>query len=231
MLSLIGSLVFVGHADVISVNFNNGVAFVDTTEFTGVESDTSWVEQTVGTATFSTAFYENLDGTTLDVNVLSTASGRTASSVWDGWAQEVGFKIRSGNLFQCQFEQIPYDEYKIIVYIGDATDQEARLRLGNDAADPYTYISASALTTKPSLVESTDIDNSDGYDPGSYVIFGTDENPLTGTEQLLQIGGMLGNGTIFGGFQLVAIPEPVSVGLLGSGTCLLLLMRRIRMKI
>jgi hypothetical protein len=62
-----------------------------------------------------------------------------------------------------------------------------------------------AVTPKE-MVESTDTDMKDGFDPGSYVVFGSEAAPLTGSTCTLKMTKISGAPAI-GGLQVVAVGE------------------------
>jgi hypothetical protein len=58
--------------------------------------------------------------------------------------------------------------------------------------------------TPKEMVESNDVDPSDGFDPGSYVVFGSESEPLTGSSLTLTASKISGAVAI-GGFQVVSL--------------------------
>jgi hypothetical protein len=220
LLSLVGSLVLAGHAGVISINFNNGVDFIDTNQFESVSGNTDWVELLVSTVSDTFVDYTDIGGYGIDLSI-DSGNGRAANSAWDGWAQEVGFRTKDGDVIRCDMSNIPYDEYKIIAYVGNLTSpQDAYISIGTNSASAQItyYYSSSTLSTVPSLVRNADTDDSDGIDSGSYVVFGSDEDPLTGPEQVIKlIAGNVGV-SMFCAMEIVPVgasipevPDEVSI--------------------
>lgn len=102
------------------------------------------------------------------------------------------------------FSEIPYANYKVVVYLTgyNATNTQASI---SDGTTTYWW---RPQPFGPSLNQTTDTDASDGIDQASYAVFGTDENPLTGSSFTLQalLGSSATAGAGIGGFQIVEIP-------------------------
>jgi hypothetical protein len=186
----------------ISINFNNGVDFVDATQFAGISGNTNWVEQQVSTLSDQNVSYTNVGGTGIDL-VVDSGNGRTINAVWDGWAQEVGFQTKDGDTIRCDISNIPYSRYKIIAYVGNAdSPQSGRITLG----DTTYYFSGSSVFPVPSLIQSADTNDTDGIDAASYVIFGAD-SWLTGSSQTITVTAISGI-SMFGAIEIVPdMPE------------------------
>jgi hypothetical protein len=178
-----------GYAKRVSINFNNGADFLNPNVFTGVLGSKDWVELSVSTLRDAVVNYMDVGGTGIDLAV-DSGNGRTVNAAWDGWAQEVGFRTNlDSDLIDCGISNIPFSQYKIIVYVGNSgTPQAGSVSLGGVTY----YYSSSTLSSVPSLYQSTDVDNSNGNDSGSYVVLGSDENPLTGSSQTVRVTAITG---------------------------------------
>ena len=113
------------------------------------------------------------------------------------------------------FSEIPYANYKVVAYLTgyNATNTQASI---SDGTTTYWW---RPQPYGPALNQTTDTDTSDGIDQASYAVFGTDENPLTGSSFTLQalLGSSATAGAGIGGFQIVEIlvannpPPPILV--------------------
>jgi len=112
------------------------------------------------------------------------------------------------------FSEIPYANYKVVAYLTgyNATNTQASI---SDGTTTYWW---RPQPYGPALNQTTDTDTSDGIDQASYAVFGTDENPLTGSSFTLQalLGSSATAGAGIGGFQIIEIlvvnnPSPPSL--------------------
>ncbi|MDB4727132.1 hypothetical protein OAF66_03105, partial [bacterium] len=112
------------------------------------------------------------------------------------------------------FSEIPYANYKVVAYLTgyNATNTQASI---SDGTTTYWW---RPQPYGPALNQTTDTDTSDGIDQASYAVFGTDENPLTGSSFTLQalLGSSATAGAGIGGFQIIEIlvvnnPPPPSL--------------------
>ena len=118
------------------------------------------------------------------------------------------------------FSEIPYANYKVVAYLTgyNATNTQASI---SDGTTTYWW---RPQPYGPALNQTTDTDTSDGIDQASYAVFGTDENPLTGSSFTLQalLGSSATAGAGIGGFQIVEIlvannPPPPTLNISKNG--------------
>jgi hypothetical protein len=118
------------------------------------------------------------------------------------------------------FSEIPYANYKVVAYLTgyNATNTQASI---SDGTTTYWW---RPQPYGPALNQTTDTDASDGIDQASYAVFGTDENPLTGSSFTLQalLGSSATAGAGIGGFQIVEIlvannPPPPTLNISKNG--------------
>jgi hypothetical protein len=118
------------------------------------------------------------------------------------------------------FSEIPYANYKVVAYLTgyNATNTQASI---SDGSTTYWW---RPQPYGPALNQTTDTDASDGIDQASYAVFGTDENPLTGSSFTLQalLGSSATAGAGIGGFQIVEIlvannPPPPTLNISKNG--------------
>lgn len=111
--------------------------------------------------------------------------------------------------------QIPYANYKIIVYMAGATTLEQ----GSVAIGSTTYYYAGSDPANTSFIEITDTDSAGTPVAGNYAVF----DSLSGASQTITYArqATTGAAAIIGGFQVVQVPEPGSLMMLGLGGLLL----------
>jgi len=115
--------------------------------------------------------------------------------------------------------QFAADGYKVYVYFGAATDN----RTGTISDGTTTFYTKTKSSTSYSFPADYTIATSttDGtYVAANYAVFSGTADDLTLTYQRDS-----GNGGILG-IQVVAVPEPATLGMLGLGTIITLLIRR-----
>ncbi|MFA5688073.1 MAG: hypothetical protein WC959_02825 [Kiritimatiellales bacterium] len=212
-------------ADVISVNFfrtgninRDGVA----ADFSGVVPGT-WTNIVIATNGFAIT---DLGGTGLDI---SSSAGVTVAgnTNWANWVNCAGFGHNTaGSQVTMTLSDIPYDQYYIIVYLCGWNDRRGSL---SDGSTTYYYTMPTIDGSNPpylSQVTNTD-SNSIASAVGTYVLFGSTENPLTADSLTMTVSAIQANVGI-GGFQLVQVPEPAAVGTFVLGGVLVLLFRRLK---
>ena len=143
--------------------------------------------------------------TTLDLTIANGGRNLFGGSSIGGTPMKAGqafFNAGAGPSFT--FSEIPYTNYKVIAYLTgyNATNTQASI---SDGTTTYWW---RPQPYGPALNQTTDTDASDGVDQASYAVFGTDENPLTGSSFTLQalLGSSATAGAGIGGFQIVEIP-------------------------
>jgi hypothetical protein len=221
---VLGCFFTASYANVISVSFwKTGNPPIQTNVFTGVVSDLSWAEVSPDSA--GTYNFSDLDGSTLDVQTTAPLDMMGSNTDWWYTACFTGLRADNGSDVTITLSDIPYDNYYVIVYLsGWGSPYKGAY------SDGMTTYYADFLSVTPlDLVQSSDTDSSDGYDAGSYVVFGSESGPLSGTSMTItatKFSGAVG----IGGIQVVeVVPEPTSVGLfIISGTGLLLARQQLR---
>lgn len=76
------------------------------------------------------------------------------------------------------------------------------------------------------LIQTTDTNAGDGYDVATYAVFGSESSALTADSITFTLDTISGGGTGIGGVQIVAIPEPATLGLIAIMGGSLLVIRR-----
>lgn len=196
------------HAEVISFNFhktsvNNQLVFGDY----GVELAGNWTNS-VG-SDFSNLQDSSGNPTTADVAVVS-GGGQAASfsgAPLNGTPMKSGLQFFGDATSSVELSEIPYANYKIIVYLTGYNDNDASM-ISDGAStifwDPKAFSGILNETTQSTYKEGTVAIKA------NYAIFGSDEVPLTGPSATLSFslapGAQESSGGI-GGFQIVEISE------------------------
>ncbi len=153
--------------------------------------------------------------TTLDVVFNNPGGANFFGPAYFGTPMHRGsaFYNGTGQNTMVQLSEIPYDAYKVIVYLTGFANNP-----GSQVSDGITtYYWDTPDPGDATLVETTDTDPNDGYDVATYAIFGSDEAPLTGSDYTLNFGlhlagtGVSGGGGV-GGFQLVEVTTTGPLG-------------------
>lgn len=193
--------------DALSVNFNrnNMVTHIDTNVFTGIIPDANWTECTVEMA--GIALFENLGGTSLDIAITNSGGVTSSSASWDNWPNRGGVQALSNNNISVQLNEIPYENYYIIAFIGGWSPSSA-CKAAVSIGTEIKYIDFLGLGVVPASIESADMNPADGHDGGSYVVFGSPDLPLNGSSKLLEMNWIQGH-PLLGGIQIVNVTPPV----------------------
>jgi hypothetical protein len=100
--------------------------------------------------------------------------------------------------------------YAIVYLAGYAAGEGASISDGTS-----TYYWKTADPDNATLVQTLDVDNADGYDTANYAVFGSAANPLSSDSVTFTLDNITNTGSAaLGGLQIVAIPEPGTVGLM-----------------
>ncbi|MFA5688072.1 MAG: hypothetical protein WC959_02820 [Kiritimatiellales bacterium] len=135
------------------------------------------------------------------LNISSTPiTGAVNEVPWKRWANcsgpGVGKDVPTATL---TLSKIPYAKYYIVVYLSGWNKAKGSISDGTT-----TYYYDFEKIEKPALVLSTDTSTRGGIDGGSYVVFGSAENPLTSNPLALTLTRISSTSGI-GGFQIVKI--------------------------
>lgn len=221
------SLAVAGSAHAASISFNladtdsssaGALTFITGFPY-GVESSSNWTQ---GEANTSNLIDDSGAATTLDFAMaaftLSTGGDipnfttfRYGDSHFPGAASD-----------SWSLSEIPYAQYKIIVYAtGSATLVQGDISVGGTT---YYYAQNRGNVA---FTEITDTSAAGTPVFGNYAVFGSDTTPLTGANQTISWSatGQAG-AAILTGFQVVQVPEPGSLALLGLGGLLITRRRR-----
>jgi hypothetical protein len=203
-LALIAGAVY-GRADVISFNIYdpNNVSNTQITSnpdrFSGVEVDSDgWEEFAINTS--GTHSYTNVDGTAMDVDIVSANSGNSATYHVNSCA----FKYGVGTGSSITLKDVPYEYYSVAVYVGGySSSTNAQV---SDGETTY-YYSFSPVYTETALHLSEDTNIADGSDGGNYVMFGSLTNPVSGDVTITVYRENDDDGAAFiGGIQVMELP-------------------------
>jgi hypothetical protein len=215
-------LPFAAAQDVVSINLmQNFVAAqtVDPNVPYGVEEVPFWTNSNGN----SPLNLRDQTGTPTTLNLTIANGGRNLF----GGNSIGGTPMKAGQAFfiagagpSFTFSEIPYANYKVVAYLTgyNATNTQASI---SDGSTTYWW---RPQPYGPALNQTTDTDASDGIDQASYAVFGTDENPLTGSSFTLQalLGSSATAGAGIGGFQIVEIlvannPPPPTLNISKNG--------------
>ena len=215
-------LPFAAAQDVVSINLmQNFVAAqtVDPNVPYGVEEVPFWTNSNGN----SPLNLRDQTGTPTTLNLTIANGGRNLF----GGNSIGGTPMKAGQAFfiagagpSFTFSEIPYANYKVVAYLTgyNATNTQASI---SDGSTTYWW---RPQPYGPALNQTTDTDASDGIDQASYAVFGTDEDPLTGSSFTLQalLGSSATAGAGIGGFQIVEIlvannPPPPTLNISKNG--------------
>ncbi len=195
-------------ANTISINLTNGDQSV-TTPY-GVVASSVW---TNSTADNLTNVVDDTDAaTTMDVLITDPGNRNYYGATYIGTPMHTGPQFFDGtdDGTTITLTDIPYDEYKVVVYLAGFT--------GNPGAKvtdgTTTYYWDSPDPADATLVQTTDVDASDGIDVANYAVFGWDDVPLTSSTLSLTFSlyaDGLSGGAGVGGLQVIEI-LPLLVG-------------------
>jgi len=150
-------------------------------------------------------------GTTLDISS-SAAIRLSGNAAWDNWVNGAGPGCdTAGTQVTMTLSDIPYAQYYVIAYL---SGWNGRKGSSSDGSTTYYYTMPTVDESNPpflSQITNTD-SNSIASAIGSYVLFGTAENPLTADSLTLTVSAIQANIGI-GGFQIVKVPDYRRIGL------------------
>jgi hypothetical protein len=216
ILSVVAALALPAGAASVSINMNVNNSTQNVTTPYGVITSSVWSNLRSGQS--GTNFPDDsAAATTLDAVSTNPGGESFYGAPYAGTPMNSGPAVYSGTTTAptLTLNQIPYDEYDIIVYLtGFTANTGASI---SDGTTTYYY-----QTPDPhdaTLVQTLNTSGT-GIPVANYAVFSN----LTGTSQVLTIDHVDGGGAGLGGIQLVQIPEPGTAALLALG--LLPLVRR-----
>lgn len=120
-----------------------------------------------------------------------------------------------------------YDVYVYFASVDGGSSGELTFSFSDGTTTYYTVLDDTVTTYAGSYVQATATDAGSAVLGGNYVKFsGLSSSSLTiSSQNLTDVTGGMG---AFTGIQIVAVPEPATVGMLGLGALVSLLVRRIR---
>jgi hypothetical protein len=197
----------IARADVISFNFhstsvNNQRVFG---EF-GVEPVGNWINSSEDMV----EDLQNSEGNATTVDMTRSGGARSGSfsgAPLNGSPMKAGLQFFVASFPPFTLSQIPYANYKVIVYLTGFNGNNASLVSDGNSTyywDPKAFSSILTETLQTTYEEGTDAVKS------NYAVFGSDTAPLTESSITISFGlapGASGGGGI-GGFQIVSLPDP-----------------------
>ncbi|MDC0568027.1 hypothetical protein OAP01_08355 [Akkermansiaceae bacterium] len=197
-------------AEVISFNFhatsvNNQRVFG---KF-GVEPADNWINSSEDMM----SALQNSEGNATTVDMTRSGGARSGSfsgAPLNGSPMKAGLQFFGASSPPFTLSQIPYANYKIIVYLTGFNGNNASFVSDGNSTfywDPKAFSSILTETLQTTYEEGTDAVKS------NYAVFGSDAAPLTDTSITISFGlaplapGASGGGGI-GGFQIVSLPDP-----------------------
>ncbi len=194
-------------AEVISFNFhatsvNNQRVFG---KF-GVEPADNWINSTEDMM----SDLQNSEGNATTVDMTRSGGARSGSfsgAPLNGSPMKAGLQFFGASSPPFTLSQIPYANYKIIVYLTGFNGNNASFVSDGNSTfywDPKAFSSILTETLQTTYEEGTDAVKS------NYAVFGSVAAPLTDTSITISFGlapGASGGGGI-GGFQIVSLPDP-----------------------
>ena len=194
-------------AEVISFNFhatsvNNQRVFG---KF-GVEPADNWINSSEDMM----SDLQNSEGNATTVDMTRSGGARSGSfsgAPLNGSPMKAGLQFFGASSPPFTLSQIPYANYKIIVYLTGFNGNNASFVSDGNSTfywDPKAFSSILTETLQTTYEEGTDAVKS------NYAVFGSDAAPLTDTSITISFGlapGASGGGGI-GGFQIVSLPDP-----------------------
>ena len=194
-------------AEVISFNFhatsvNNQRVFG---KF-GVEPADNWINSSEDMM----SDLQNSEGNVTTVDMTRSGGARSGSfsgAPLNGSPMKAGLQFFGASSPPFTLSQIPYANYKIIVYLTGFNGNNASFVSDGNSTfywDPKAFSSILTETLQTTYEEGTDAVKS------NYAVFGSGAAPLTDTSITISFGlapGASGGGGI-GGFQIVSLPDP-----------------------
>ena len=194
-------------AEVISFNFhatsvNNQRVFG---KF-GVEPADNWINSSEDMM----SDLQNSEGNATTVDMTRSGGARSGSfsgAPLNGSPMKAGLQFFGASSPPFTLSQIPYANYKIIVYLTGFNGNNASFVSDGNSTfywDPKAFSSILTETLQTTYEEGTDAVKS------NYAVFGSVAAPLTDTSITISFGlapGASGGGGI-GGFQIVSLPDP-----------------------
>ena len=210
------------HADIVSVNFKQFAGGVnDALDGYGVAAANNWLntQGTVGTDVAGSVGATTVNFTMTNPGGFASAPG---GGVYDNTPMRTGAFVYAVPLTLSlsglsAFAPLGYD---VIVY-GTGNNAAGGGNQGAYSDGTTTYYMQRAVVHNATLIQSSDINSGDGVDEGNYVVF----SGLSGDTQSITLTTVNGN-TGLGGFQIVAIPEPATLGMVAVFGGGILLIRR-----
>lgn len=228
---------------IISYQFSQSGAQIASTDTAGVGSATHWNVNIKGGGVPTSGNLNVLSGSSSSSLVDSTGASTTltgsySSSLGSSYVYLYGSNSTPNNkIFSAligatqpntqngtlSLANIPYASYDLIVYLQDNNDSrnDGHISISLAGGPTYTGLTFNSLDSSASPVVFTQITGSNGS--GNYVKFAD----LTGSTQDFTFNNSAFTyGAGVSGFQIVEVPEPASLALLGLGGALLLRRRR-----
>ena len=153
---------------------------------------------------------QNSEGNATTVDMTRSGGARSGSfsgAPLNGSPMKAGLQFFGASSPPFTLSQIPYANYKIIVYLTGFNGNNASFVSDGNSTfywDPKAFSSILTETLQTTYEEGTDAVKS------NYAVFGSDAAPLTDTSITISFGlapGASGGGGI-GGFQIVSLPDP-----------------------
>jgi len=233
-LAAITSLLLAGgaaHAAVISVNFSEkGESPLAASDSAGVAAATNWNNVTAGGTGATALNLKDNSGsaTTADVTIAMTGSGSKSPDitppVTDPDTRMLIDEVRAfrAGTYSVSLSEIPYAQYDVYVYFVDQSTTNSSLnRSITDGTTTYLFrtpVNDQSFFETNGFVRSTDTTAGGNNDIGNYVLF----EDLTGTSKTLTLAIPDGGERVgVSGFQIVEVPEPASLALVGLGSLLI----------
>jgi hypothetical protein len=213
-------------AVIVSTSFGSSVSGIP--DGYGVVAADNWLEFSAddfaGTGTKTPSNVEASDGTATTVDLVSSSAVQSFDSTYNGTPLRQGFMSgngagQTGSVTVSDLNATFTDGYYVIAYLA-ATDSESGTAVFNDGT-PESITFTSPATPDATLNEVTATDPN-----GNYTIFGSESSPLTADSFTLTVTNGSAGRTGLGGLQIVAVPEPGSLALIGLGIGMIGLRRR-----
>jgi hypothetical protein len=172
----------------------------------GVEPVDNWINSSEDMV----SDLQNSEGNATTVDMTRSGGARSGSfsgAPLNGSPMKAGLQFFAASSSPFTLSQIPYANYKVIVYLTGFNGNNASLVSDGNSTyywDPKAFSSILTETIQITYEEGTDAVKS------NYAVFGSDTAPLTDSSITISFGlapGASGGGGI-GGFQIVSLPDP-----------------------